>query len=166
MTTILFNTITNQLVSNDTYPDGYKHFKPTHIIELEVVNTPAPTYDTNTHKAIMIPYSRVGDTWVNGWDVIELSEQELAERDWGQPDWPVRLRVIADKGLKLQMGNVLSYWDDEGMPRDEKNGFIRLWCREVLPAHNAFITAVNDQLAAFGEQVYIEDRPVILNPEL
>jgi hypothetical protein len=61
------------------------------------------------------------------------------------------------------MANVLTYWDDEGMPRDEKDGFIRLFCREVLEMHRTFIDIANSQLPPHL-QVMEEHRPEILDP--
>ena len=167
---ILYNTITNTLGISytgnytDNYPKG--KLKP-YEIELEIVNLPIPEHDTSTHRAVALDYviDVEARTYTRGWDIVALTEQELATREWVYPQWAKRLRVLNEPALKMQMANVLTYWDDEGFPRDTHNGYIRLWCNEVLPSHRVFIDTANEWLAQFGEQVHEEDRPEILNTE-
>ena len=169
---ILYNTTTNETIS-DILPDLYANLFPQgklkeHEYNLIVVNLPTPTHDTTTHKAIPLPYviDVEARTYTRGWDIVALTEQELATREWVHPQWAKRLRVLNEPALKLQMANVLTYWDDEGFDRDTKDGYIRLWCNEVLPSHRVFIDTANEWLAQFGEQVHEEDRPEILNTEI
>jgi hypothetical protein len=149
---ILFNTTKNQLVSNDTYPNGYKHFKPTHIIELEKIDVPRPEIDTNTHKAIMIPYSRVGDTWTNDWDIQPLSEKELAQRDWKHPEYPLRIRVPKQLG-EMYPGVYVSFVMDE-LPIEKVNEqLVDIYANTVQHA---------DVLESVQDLVEIHARPAIL----
>ena len=169
---ILYNTQTNELIGKSytgTYTDNYPKgkLKP-YEIELEIVNLPPEQHDTTTHRAVALDY--VADveagTYTRGWDIVALTEQELATREWVYPQWAKRLRVVNEPALKMQMANVLTYWDDEGFDRDTKDGYIRLWCNEVLPSHRVFIDTANQWLAQFDEQVHEEDRPEILNTEI
>jgi hypothetical protein len=173
MKTIIYNTLTARPVSNRTYEGGYiKSYPsatiPIDMVELEVIEIPEPIIDINIHKVVDLGYDVdiTAKTYTKIWDIVSLTERELAIRDWVHPEYPVMLKVIDNKALKLQMGNVLAYWDDEGFPRDEKDGYIRLWCEKVLPEHHAFIASANQFLAQFDEEVYELDRPEILNHQV
>lgn len=133
---------------------------------LPVVDTPTPAYDSSTEKVINEGYVIENDQYVRKWRVEPLTELELAERDWhGNIGWAKRIVVPALKSLKMQMANVLTYWDDEGMPRAEQEGLIFLYCKEILPEHQPFIDAANSQLNPAGYAIVIEDRPEILENE-
>ena len=169
MKSILYNTQTNKLIGisyNGTYTDNYPKgkLKP-YEIELEIIYLPAPEHDNNTHKAVQLPYvvDVENKTYTRGWDIVPLTEQEIATKEWVHPQWAKRLRVLNEPALKLQMANVLTYWDDEGLPRDTKDGYIRLWCNEILPSHRVFIDTANEWLEQFNEEVHEEIRPAILN---
>ena len=45
---------------------------------LDVTDTPAPTYDPQTHTIDYIPHRMVGSEWINGWEIRPLTPEELA----------------------------------------------------------------------------------------
>jgi len=172
MKTTLYNKQTSELVNGIFYKNGYaakypEGTLPNHIIELELINTPAPSVDSMIEKLEMDEWliDVENKKYIKQWKVVDLTDVEIAQREWVHPRYAKRLRVIDNKALKMQMANVLLYWDEEGMPRDVKDGYIRLWCQETLSEHQAFIDSANEWLAQFGEQVHEEDRPEILNFE-
>ena len=154
---ILFDTTTNQLANTEQFKDGYKQFLPSHIIQLEVITIPMPPYDNTTHKATMTPYKRVGDTWVNGWVVEELSEKELAVRDWA--DLNSAMRIVAPIQLVLDdFGNKMETWFRiTDLMIEKKDGMIRVYCNKILPEHQA----IYDMYVGI---ITVENRPAILNP--
>lgn len=170
MKTILINTETGKLINGVIYPDGYRAKYPQGKLkhneaEAQVIETPRPDFNPDTHKVIQLEWEidTIALTYTRKWEVVPLSDYEIALREWVHPEYAKRIRVLDNKALKIQMTNVLIYWDEEGMPRDMKNGYIRLWCNQILPEHTAFIDSANEFLAQFGEQVYEENRPEILN---
>ena len=167
MKSILYNTQANATIGKiyiGTYNDRYPHGKLNEgIIELEVIDTPMPPYDHDTQRVVNRGYLLFEGKWVRSWEVIPLTDKEIAAREWGYPQWSMRLRVIDEPTLKLQMANVLVYWDEQGFTRDVKDGYIRLYCNEVINSHRVWIDTANEWLEQLNEQVYEETRPSILN---
>ena len=146
---------------------GQPHPLPEHYIVLEVINNPAPDYNPATHRLTSEYIVNLEELqYVRVWTEVALTAYELAVREWVHPEWAKRIKVMNEPALKMKMANVLTYWDDEGFPRDTHNGYIRLWCNEVLPSHQVFIQTANEWLEQFNEEVHEEDRPKILNPDM
>ena len=167
---ILYNTQTSELIGKpytgiytDNYPQG--KLKP-YEIELEIVNLPAPEYDTSTHKAVALPYvvDVEARTYTKQWDIVPLTEQELATREWVHPEY--EKRITAPKMLTIQFAGVLKWFEIENLPFKSDDNFIYLWCRFIRPEHQSLIDAANSQLEGTGLSIIIEDRPQILNPEI
>ena len=165
MKTAIHNTLTGTTTIRQLPRIGGKpHPIPVHYVIVEVIDTPAPPYDSAIER-LQSKYvlDLEAKTYTLTHEIIQLSEYELATREWVHPQWAKRLRVLNEPSLKLQMANVLTYWDDEGFPRDNHNGYIRLWCNEILPSHQVFIQTANEWLEQFNEEVHEEIRPAILN---
>jgi hypothetical protein len=153
---ILFNTQTNQLANSQQFKDGYPHYLPDHIIQLEVINNPMPEIDNNTHKATMTPYKREGDTWVNGWVVEPLTEYELAVRDWKFIEYKFRIRV--PRALGEAYPGLYAHFQLNRLPiEDYTDDIVDVYINTILGHHS-------DLLEVLQNVVEVHARPAILEP--
>lgn len=109
MTTILYNTTTNTPVSLRRYEGGYNAVfpnatLPNHIIELEVIDTPQPEYDSAL-QYVTSSYEKQDEQWVRVWVIHDKTEQQLideinsqAEAEANQVD-----AVLVNKLLRKQL---------------------------------------------------------------
>ena len=160
---ILYNTITNKLGISytgnytDNYPKG--KLKP-YEIELEIVTLPIPEHDKNTHKAVPLPYvaNIEARTYTRGWEIVPLTEQELATREWVYPNY--EFRIVCPKQLGEQYPAMYVHFMMEELPIEKHptNENLRvIYINTILPQHS-------DLIMQLQEVVDVEARPEVLNP--
>ena len=164
---ILYDTIQGQTISN-ILPDSYKKLYPKgklkqHEVNLIVIDTPVPQYNSDTHKLISeyvvnletLQYIRV-------WDEIALSDYELAIKDWEYPKY--ERRIVAPEILLMQFANTLTYFQVHNFPTKVTNTKVYLWCNIIRPEHHEMIDQANSYLQSIGstKTVYEELKPEII----
>ena len=84
---VLFPNISfPEILTNDSMPDGYV-----------MVGASAPPSTGLTQKAVPNTPVKQGDKWVQGWDVVNLSDLELEEQNNA-----LASAVLADRDQRLQ----------------------------------------------------------------
>ena len=160
---ILYNTNTDKLISKpykgrytDNYPQG--KLKP-YEIELEIVNLPIPEHDTSTHKAIPLPYvaNIEARTYTRQWEIVPLTEQELATREWVYTEY--KFRLIVPKQLGEQYPAMYVHFMMEELPikKHPTDDNLRvIYINTILPQHSGLIESLQ-------EVIDVEARPEVLN---
>jgi len=164
MKTILINTTTSELVNGIIYPDGYtaKHpqgkLKPNEA-EAQVIETPKPVYDTATHKVIQLDWEidTFSLTYTRQWEVVPLSDYEIAARDWAYID--MNFRITAPIDLTEKFPGLYASFQVRGLPVIKINETqVQIYVKTILQEHS-------DILMDVQESVDIEPRPEILTPD-
>ncbi len=113
------------------------------------------TTDTQVATSEWIPDFEE-NKYVQVWTVRELTETELAIRDWRYPEWAKRIvapieLILDDLGVKMY-----GWFQLNGLPVEKVNETtVHLYCDEILEQHQAIVDGL-------GEVVTVEDRPEIL----
>jgi hypothetical protein len=167
MKTILFDTKTNQPVSLRRFNGGYnaefpQATLPENIIELQVIETPAPQPGEN-HKAILGEWAIDLElkTYTMQWEIVPLTEYELAEKEWVHAEYSKR--ITAPEFLLMQFANVLTHFQAHGLPTKVTETTVQLWCNFIRPEHQSMIDAANNALEGTGMSIVINDIPEILS---
>jgi hypothetical protein len=166
---ILYNTNTETIEGrpyNGRYIDKYTQGKLNNgIIELEVIDVPAPHFDPTTHRAKQLEWEidTFAETHTRQWEIVPLTEYELAVREWKHTEY--EKRITAPKMLTIQFAGVLKWFEIENLPFHSDENFIYLWCRFIRPEHQGLIDIANSQLEGTGLSIVIGDRPEILSNE-
>jgi len=157
MTTKLYNTQTQQIIYtsyNGYYTvDGVRPTLPENIIELVVVDTPAPNYNTITEK---LSWTWVVDSialeYRKEWVIENKTPYEIAMEDWRYPQY--LKRIIAPKELLFDDIGIKMYgWFQlNKLPVELIDTNIYLWCNEILDEHQAIVDSLDGVIV-------IEDRP-------
>ena len=163
MKTAIHNTLTNTTTIRQLPTIGGKpHPIPAHYVIVEVIDTPAPTYDSAIER-LQSEYVLDLDnkTYTLTHEVIQLSEYEIAMRDWEHPDY--EKRIVAPEILLMQFANVLTHFQAHGFPTKVTDTKVYLWCNTIRDEHIAMINQANDYLKSKGsiETVYEELRPKV-----
>lgn len=106
-----------------------------------------PEYDPETEK--------LTGTWGN-WQVVPLTDYELALRDWKYPEWAKRIIAPLELALDDTGAKIAIWFQLNGFPIEKiDDSTVHLYCNVILPQHQTIVDG-------FGELVTIEDRPQIL----
>ena len=164
MKTAIHNTLTGTTTIRQLPTIGGKpHPIPAHYVIVEVIDTPAPPYDSAIER-LKSEYvlDLEAKTYTLTHEVIQLSEYEIAMRDWEHPDY--EKRIVAPEILLMQFANVLTHFQAHGFPTKVTDTKVYLWCNTIRDEHIIMINQANDYLQSIGstETVYEELRP---NPE-
>jgi len=158
MKTILYDIAKQKLISS-IFPDGYKvdgvsALLPEGIVELEVVESERPDFDSETQR---LSSEWVVDLEANQYRLefykSDLSAYEIAMKDWAHPQFAKRIiapkqLVLDDIGIKM-----LGWFQINNFPVDPNDTHVYLYCNVILPEHEQII----DSLQGI---VTIQDRPV------
>ncbi|MFW6242947.1 MAG: hypothetical protein ACOC2W_02215, partial [bacterium] len=143
----------------------YNNYLPEHIIELEVIETPAPDYDVDTQRRIKLDYLVDVDnkTYTAQWQVIDLTQEEIelrqAQKDWLYPLYQFRLRVPT--ALGEQYPSIYAHFMLQKLPIvyiTDDDTIVDVYINTILPHHSSLLQELQDV-------VEIHDRPKILDNE-
>ena len=134
---ILYNTTTNQVIGkpyNGTYTDHYPQgILNEGIIELEVIDTPMPPYDYETHRIVNEGYKVIENKYVRTWRTEPLTAYEIAMRDWMHPDYEFRIIAPAELAFTDDGPKLKAWFDLNDLPIEKLGtGMIRVYCNTIL----------------------------------
>lgn len=171
MKTVLYNTTKQKLESNKMFAGGYKvngktPELPNDIIQLLVVDTPQPVL--NQTETIGEPrwswdVELTNLTYTKQWNIVNLSNEEIALQDWKHPERPKR--IIVDRGITNPthpMSGVASlfftYFETHKHPMEHINDKIHVYLNSIN--HVSEFQAMEQAGVATLENI-----PSILNPQ-
>jgi hypothetical protein len=157
MKTILYNTVTQQVILNCL--NGYTvDGKPSptydkNIVELAVVETEVPEYNTETHSVGSDYVLDVeAKTYTQVWSITAKTPYEIAMEGWQHPEYAKRIvapmeLIMNDIGIKMY-----GWFQINGFPVVNKQPLVHLYCNVILAAHKSVIDSLHGYIT-------IEDRP-------
>ncbi len=158
MQTVLYNTETQKA---KTYTDGYRIdgvLQPLgqltdNIWHLEKEPNEKPeTTDTQVATSEWIPDFEE-NKYVQVWTVRELTETELAMRDWRYPQWVKRIVAPLEMAMDDIGAKMFIWFQLNGFPIEKVDDTtVHLYCNVILPQHQTIV----DELSGV---IHIEDTP-------
>jgi hypothetical protein len=129
--------------------------------EVPYIDTPRPVIDAAIEKAINtgFHYDSETDSYRQVWEVVALSDYELAQRDWIYPDY--EFRIVCPKQLGEQYPAMYVHFQMEELPIEKHptdDNLRVIYINTILQQHS-------DLLQALQDVVDLDSRPSILNPE-
>jgi len=125
-------------------------------VKLQVIKHDRPNYNPETQRIVKLPPAIDLDelTYTEAWQVVDYTEYEIAMKDWGYPEYDIR--IIADIDLVLtDFGIAMKGWFElRGLPIVPRGDKVHLYCKEI---QERFKGAV-DYYESEG-QLTIENKP-------
>lgn len=114
-------------------------------IKLQVIRADAPPINPDTQRPQRLHpvIDTEAKTYTESWEVIDLTDYEIAMRDWDCPE--CSLRVVADTDLVLtEFGIAMKAWCElNEIPIVKKGDKVHIYCNEIRekfrPAVDAYI---------------------------
>lgn len=125
-------------------------------IKLQVIKQEKPSINPNTQRLHRLDpvIDTEAKTYTEGWEVIDLTDYEIAMRDWEGGDLQIRIiapiqLILDDFGVKMK-----GWFELRGLPVIAKGEFVHLYCNEIQPQ---FEDDVNQLLE--GQVIQIQQKP-------
>lgn len=142
--TVLYNTRTKEILGH--FNLGYLvHGKPGRldegIVELEVIEEPAPVYDPSVQRLTsewVVDISK--GTYTLKWTVETKTEEEIIKESWLHPEFEYRIvapieLIMDDIGIKMY-----GWFNINKLPVEKVGeSVVHLYCNTILPQHQAVI---------------------------
>ena len=162
MKTVLYNTQTQEVTHHK--PEGYYMVdgaQPAplpNVVELVVINTPAPVFNPATHKissAFVIDVPNL--EYRLEYTLTPLTALELAVNDWQHLEFAQRL-IINEEVIFSTDGNPFyAYYRLNGNPMQKVGNKVHVWINEVQQQHQTLFNYM--QTAGL---LILENRPAII----
>ena len=144
---------------------GQPHPLPEHYILLQVIDTPAPEYNTALQVATsQYQVDLEALTYTKVWTVRDKTEQELqleqAQKDWTHTEYQFRIecpKQLGEAYPALYVHFVLNKLPIETSPYNDN--IIHIYCSTILPHHSELLNQL-------GDIVSVSSKPEILINEL
>lgn len=125
------------------------------VVKLQVIKGERPKPSETQRLVKLQPVINLAEkTYTEGWEVIDLSEYEIAMKDWESPAHPIR--IIADADMATEDFGIAMYthFNVRQLPIFPKGDVVHLYCFEI---QEKFQGAVEFYV---GEgRVVVEERP-------
>ena len=126
------------------------------VIKLQVIQQERPEINPETQRLKRLdPVIDLNEkTYTEGWEVIDLTDYEIAMRDWEGGDFP--LRIIADADMATTEFGIamFTHFNIRQLPILPKGDVVHLYCYEIQPQFQGAV----DYYVSEGK-VTIENKP-------
>ena len=128
------------------------------VVKLEVVKGEKPeNFNPETQRLVRLEPKKdlSAKTYTEGWEVIDLSEYEIAMKDWEGGDFAIKIvapieLILDDFGVKMK-----GWFELKGLPIIPKGETVHLYCQEILPEFSETVQGLED-----AGIIQVIDRPV------
>jgi hypothetical protein len=143
------------------YENGYKAKHPGGIVnigrEIPMIDTEPLPFDPATQRLINEGYVVENNQYVRKWRIDQLSERELAEREWKHSEYQFRIR--APRQLGEQYPGLYAHFQLNRLPIEDYNAqIVDVYINTILQHHETLLQALQNVIE-------VHARPSILTPD-